>query len=125
MNIYELHKILQAHEEFTFSEARNEFTAIWKTGKFDLFDYDAGILAIHFYPHIPTNTGSHSMGFVSISTIDDGGCHIVPVDRSLFTKEMCKNICDKLHNEYYGVLPTQEELQKFFDQFGEFEFEYG
>ena len=112
--IYEINNLLKEHEKFHFTNDYN-LSAVWKTGKFEMYDYDAGILQISFKVKHPE---SPYEGFISIITIDDGVWHAEHLDPSFFTKEKCIEISENLHKTYNGVLPTEEELNKFLLQYG-------
>ena len=108
MNIYELFDLLEDHARFKhLNDSPNVIRAIWRTGKFELYDYRAGILQISFYPKMTEKYN----GLISISTIDDGGW--VAVCNQELTIEKCWEIAKALQTEYNGILPTEKELNGF------------
>lgn len=114
MTIYEIYDLLKDHAKFTFE---NDYclSAIWKTGDFNLYDYQAGILKISFYIKHPD---SPYPGVLTISTVDDGCWQAESNNKEFFTREKCKEVAQALFEEYYGILPTEEQLNQTLQKHG-------
>lgn len=114
MNLYELFDLLEDHAKFIrLNDSQNNvIRAIWRTGKFELYDYRAGILQISFYPKMTEKYN----GLMSISTIDDGGW--VAICNQELTVKKCWEIAKALQTEYNGILPTEKELNDFLQKYG-------
>lgn len=111
--IFELYDLLSQFETFRF-ENNYCLSAIWKTGKFELYDYDAGLLRIAFHIKHPD---TKYPGVISISTVDDGTWQAYSNDPLYFTRERCIEISQSLQDRFCGCLPTEKELNNFLLQY--------
>lgn len=105
MTIYELHDVLKEHQCF---KKQNDFcySAIFRTGKFNLYDYNAGILKVSIYLKHPQSSYN---GLLSISTIDDGVWQADLNKEDILDEQKAQSIID-IFESYEGVLPTEEEI---------------
>lgn len=132
-DLLELHNLLTEAEKFVFDEKRDEFTAVWKTGRFGhlfandyfcLYDYHAGIVGVSLCLYIPDRPYGHRGGVISVETVDDGGWSATPVERNFLTKEKCEEIANKMTDKFFGTLPSVKEFEDFLDTFTKFDFYY-